>query len=140
MSAEPGGEYEILLIEGDPDILWLTQKALTFHGYAAIATATLAEGRAWLSATNPDLVVLDNRMPDGNGIDFLRELRETSSVPVIMMTSLLWAIYEEATEAGCDDFVEMPFTTDDLTTRIEKILSGASRDAPGKPGIGLTVR
>ena len=131
MNAEPGGKYEILLVEGNSDILWLTQKALTFRGHEVTTAATLAEGRERLSETSPDLVVLDNRMPDGNGIDFLRELRETSSVPVVMVTSLLWAIHKEAAEAGCDDFVEMPYTADDLTARIKKLLFTMERPPDG---------
>jgi DNA-binding response OmpR family regulator len=64
MSAGPGGEYEILLIEGDPDILWLTQKALTFHGYAAIAAATL-QAQAATRLASPVSALLYDEHPQG---------------------------------------------------------------------------
>jgi two-component system phosphate regulon response regulator OmpR len=100
------------------------------HGYSVTLAATLAAGRESLSGIPPDIILLDNNLPDGAGVDFLRELRQTSSVPVIMVTSLTEAETADAFEAGCNDYLRKPFIVDDLTERIEKILRHGNRDAP----------
>jgi two-component system KDP operon response regulator KdpE len=121
---------KILYVEDDADLLRLTRRILERRGCAVTTAATLAEAREQLAGAPPDIILLDNNLPDGRGIDFLRELRQTSKVPVIMVTSSVGAAQIEAVEAGCDDYVKKPCDMNDLTERIARLLSHGSRDAP----------
>ena len=75
----------------------------------------------------PDLIFLDNELPDGNGIDFLMELRRISKVPVVMLTSGGRAAKIAAVEAGCDDFIDKPFDVDYVVKVIDKLLDYPDR-------------
>jgi two-component system KDP operon response regulator KdpE len=125
-------QHKILYVEDNPDLLRLTREMLERRGYAVLTAATLAEAREQVALAPPDIILLDNNLPDGMGIDFLRELRKTSKIPVIMVTSLSGAAQMEALEAGCDDYVRKPYDRNDLMERIASLLAGGSdsRDAP----------
>lgn len=77
-----------------------------------------------------DLIILDVNLPDGNGFDFLRDLRQTSQIPVIMLTAKDLEMDEVmGLELGADDYVTKPFSLMVLRARIDKILKKA-RPAP----------
>lgn len=77
-----------------------------------------------------DLILLDVNLPDGNGFDFLRELRQTSQIPVIMLTAKDLEMDEVmGLELGADDYVTKPFSLMVLRARIDKILK------KGKPAL-----
>jgi two-component system KDP operon response regulator KdpE len=90
----------------------------------------LLTARSMLAAHVPDVVLLDVRLPDGNGLDFLRELRTEHVSPrvVVMSASVLPAERAEAVRAGCDAFVGKPYTAIELTTMLDAVLFG---DAEG---------
>jgi DNA-binding response OmpR family regulator len=120
-------QHKILYVEDNPDLLHLTREMLERRGYAVTTAATLAEAREQMAGAPPDIILLDNNLSDGMGIDFLRELRKTSKIPVIMVTSLSGAAQPEALEAGCDEYVRKPYDRNDLMERIAGLLS---RDVP----------
>jgi DNA-binding response OmpR family regulator len=128
--AKMSEQHKILYVEDNPDLLRLTREMLARRGYAVLTAATLTEAREQVAGAPPDIILLDNNLPDGTGIDFLRELRKTSKIPVIMVTSLTGAAQMEALEAGCDDYVRKPYDRNDLMERIKRLLAGDSRDAP----------
>jgi DNA-binding response OmpR family regulator len=76
----------------------------------------------------PDLIILDIHLPDGNGLDFLQELRKTSAIPVIALTNNK---AEEdiilGLESGCDDYIPKPYTVPLLYARIEAIMRRVER-------------
>ncbi|MBO4749618.1 MAG: response regulator transcription factor [Lachnospiraceae bacterium] len=73
-----------------------------------------------------DLIILDVNLPDGNGFDFLRDLRQTSQIPVIMLTAKDLEMDEVmGLELGADDYVTKPFSLMVLRARIDKILKKA---------------
>ena len=120
---------QVLIIEDDPRIRPLVIKALTDRGHVV---SSAASGMAGLSAAvdgRPDLVVLDLGLPDVDGSQVLSMLRAVSDVPVIIATardddpSLIACL-----EAGADDYVVKPYTTDHLAARIGAVLR---RVAPG---------
>jgi DNA-binding response OmpR family regulator len=123
-------QHKILYVEDNPDLLRLTREMLERRNYAVTTAATLAEAREQVALAPPDIILLDNNLPDGMGIDFLRELRKTSKIPVIMVTSLSGAAQMEALEAGCDDYVRKPYDRNDLMERIKSLLAGGNSDAP----------
>jgi two-component system KDP operon response regulator KdpE len=86
--------------------------------------ADLGTARQMLAANSPDIVLLDVRLPDGNGLDLLREIRALGLSPkvVVMSASVLTTEREEAVRAGCDAFVGKPYVPADLTTMIGRLL------------------
>ncbi len=73
----------ILLVEDNEQIMRGNERMLTRRGYEVIIALTLGEARKALEARMTDLIVLDIMLPDGNGLDFMGELRRYSKVPVV---------------------------------------------------------
>jgi DNA-binding response OmpR family regulator len=121
------GRPAILIAEDNADILRQTSKILSRNGYAVTMAASLSEARERLPAAQPDLILLDNHLPDGSGLDFLRELRQTAQTPVLLFTAGAVAdTRADAIEAGYDGFISKPFIPEELVAGIERILSRAS--------------
>jgi DNA-binding response OmpR family regulator len=84
----------ILLVEDNEQILHANERMLKRRGYTVAAALTLAEARQRIMEQTPDAIVLDIMLPDGNGLDFMRELRrqsstnELASVPILLLTGL----------------------------------------------------
>ena len=96
-------------------VLALKEKQYTFRQYFSFGEIDSLE--------DVDLIILDINLPDGNGFDFLRELRRTSQVPVIILTANDLETDEVAgLELGADDYMTKPFSLMVLRARIEKIL------------------
>jgi DNA-binding NarL/FixJ family response regulator len=85
-AAEP---ISILLLEDDVPTLWRLQDALTSAGYRVRAAGTLAEARAALSDTAPKVLLTDLQLPDGHGVDLIRETRQRFPDTEIMVISIL---------------------------------------------------
>ena len=104
--------------------------ALTAHGYEAETVSTGQEALVEVSMKRPDLLVLDLGLPDMDGREVLRKIREWSKLPVIVLT----ARDEEQEkidllDIGADDYVTKPFSTGELLARIRVCL----RHVPGIP-------
>jgi two-component system response regulator RegX3 len=102
---------KVLLIEDEEAISEPLAAALGREGFDVALAATAAEGLEEFEARPPDLVLLDVMLPDGDGRDVLRRIRESSRVPVVMLT----ARGEEmdrvlGLELGADDYVTKPFS------------------------------
>ena len=121
----------ILLIEDDPSITVLISDTLERERYAVLATNTLHTARGALSRNIPDLIILDRRMPDGDGLDFCRELRAdpaTKAVPVLFLTAASGlADKVSGLRLGGDDYLTKPFDIDELVVRIEALLRRAKK-------------
>jgi len=95
------------------------------RGSATIVEATcLAEARARLAERRFDIVLLDVRLPDGNGLDLARELAALASRPriVVLSASVLPAERQAALDAGCDVFLGKPFAPRDLLELLDRLL------------------
>jgi len=121
----------ILCVEDELKILENNRKTLTDAGYSVLTAENLAEARAILGGTHPppDLIVLDIMLPDGNGLDYLKELRTAGNdIPIIMLTA--WNRGEHSArgiELGADDYIGKPFVYADLLARIKKVLTQTER-------------
>jgi two-component system alkaline phosphatase synthesis response regulator PhoP len=114
----------ILLIEDNPGFADGLRQNLEFDGYRVTVASDVASSSRALAAEPPDLIILDLMLPDGNGYDVLRSIRERDSVtPVLLLT----ALSEEAHKVrgfrlGADDYVTKPFGLLELLARIETLL------------------
>jgi two-component system, OmpR family, response regulator RegX3 len=123
----------ILLIEDEEAISEPLAAALAREGFEPVVAATAAQGLELFERRAPDLVLLDVMLPDGDGRDLLRRIRETSRTPVVMLT----ARGEEmdrvlGLELGADDYVTKPFSAAELAARIRAVLRRAGETAgPG---------
>jgi DNA-binding response OmpR family regulator len=119
----------ILLVEDDREISEVNRDMLELRGYAVRAAGNLAEARAALLEAAPDVIVLDIMLPDGLGLDLLRELREKDDdTPVLLLTA--WGRPENIAaglRAGANDYLPKPFDYDVLLARVETMLRGAER-------------
>jgi two-component system alkaline phosphatase synthesis response regulator PhoP len=114
----------ILLIEDNPGFAEGLRQNLEFDGYRVTLAADVATSARAIATDPPDLIILDLMLPDGNGYDVLRTIRERDSVtPVLLLT----ALSEEAHKVrgfrlGADDYVTKPFGLLELLARIETLL------------------
>jgi two-component system, OmpR family, response regulator RegX3 len=130
----------ILLIEDEESITTPLAESLERDGFHAEVAHTAADGLAKGKSARPDLVLLDIGLPDGSGLDVCRELRATSSVPIIILS----ARGEEADrvvglELGADDYVVKPFSAREVIARIRAVLRrtaapAAAADVPIEVG------
>ena len=82
-----GGGY-LLMVEDEPIVQANNKKMLERRGYNVRQAYTLKEARELVAEEMPRAIVLDIHLPDGLGLDFLRELRKTSNVPVLLLTAM----------------------------------------------------
>jgi two-component system KDP operon response regulator KdpE len=117
----------IMIIDDEPQMRRLLQVALTAHGYEIREAET---GRAGIDQTavfHPDLIVLDLSLPDLDGIEVIKQLREWTQTPVIILS-----VREQegdkiaALDAGADDYVTKPFSMGELLARIRTALRHAA--------------
>jgi two-component system, cell cycle response regulator len=111
---------QIILVEDDPNVSLMLTRQLERSGYSVRAGATIAAARGLIQEVAWDVVILDRRLPDGDGVDLCRELRSKSAHGYIIM--LTGEASDEAKlegfEGGADDYVTKPFQLDELFARI----------------------
>ena len=113
----------ILVVDDEPAVLGTLQLSLEAHGFT-VDTAVDGSHALMLAASNqPDLVLLDLGLPDMDGIDVLRRLRESSRVPVVILSVRDGEDQKiAALDAGADDYVTKPFAIGELLARIRAAL------------------
>ena len=112
-------KYKILVVEDDPAISGMIQTLLETNGYQVLLAQRCRQGILMLSSHVPDLVVLDLGLPDLDGEEFIRIVRGSSMVPIIVLS----ARSEEkdkvyALDLGANDYITKPFGTAELLARV----------------------
>jgi two-component system KDP operon response regulator KdpE len=131
----------VVLIEDEPQIRRFLRATLAGQGYRLFEAASGADGLVEVASRQPDVVIVDLGLPDMDGLDVIRRIREWTTVPIIVLS----ARGQErdkvtALDAGADDYVGKPFGAGELLARIRVALrhiAGASREgeeAPFKTG------
>ena len=126
---------EILIVEDDAQIRKFLRASLSAEEYRFHEAVTAAEGVAQAQARQPDLILLDLGLPDGDGLDVIRQLRQSSQTPIIVIS----ARGQEkdkiaALDMGADDFVNKPFAIGELLARIRAALRRAAVIHDGASG------
>src|SRR5438874_4567081 len=113
----------LLVVDDDRRIRDLLSRFLLGEGYRVTTASTAAEARGRLDGLRFDLLILDVMMPGETGFEFARELRLSSSVPILMLTARGEPENRIAgLESGADDYVGKPFEPRELSLRIANIL------------------
>ncbi len=113
----------ILAIEDDTQILRFLRTTLTSNGYKLVEATTGNEGLKQVAIRHPDVIILDLGLPDLDGLEVTRRLREWSSTPIIVVSAREKERDKvEALDAGADDYLTKPFGTAELLARIRVAL------------------
>jgi two-component system KDP operon response regulator KdpE len=116
----------VLLVEDEAQMRRVIRASLAAHGYQVTEAASGAEALALATSRNPDVILMDLGLPDIDGIDLTRRLREWSRVPVIVISARgREADKVSALDAGADDYLTKPFGVDELLARIRVALRHA---------------
>ena len=110
----------ILVIEDELSVSNFLEKALTESGMQPSSAPTLAEARDLWEKVRPDLVLLDLMLPDGNGLDLLREKREGGNHTLVIVLSAKGGLADRVTglDQGADDYLPKPFSVEELLARV----------------------
>lgn len=111
----------VLLVDDSPELLHLNKRILHPQGYAVLSAGTLHEAEGLLAKTRPDVIVLDIDLPDGNGIDFCRELHKTAAIPVVFLTARSdEQTARESLQAGGCAFLTKPYQLEELRDAVAR--------------------
>jgi len=119
---------KILLVEDNEQIQENNKSMLERNGYTVRLAGNLAEARKVLDDDFPDVLVLDIYLPDGSGLDFLKELRLTSQIPVLILTAM--GTPEETAaglDAGSDDYLAKPYNNKVFRARVDALFRRSAR-------------
>jgi len=113
----------VLVVEDEPEIRSLIRGCLTTEGYRVIEGSRAADATMLISSHNPDLLLLDLGLPDADGIDLIRQLRDWAPLPIIVISARDQEEDKvEALDTGADDYLTKPFGIHELLARMRAAL------------------
>ena len=126
---QPNGPV-VLVIEDEPPIRRFLRPTLTSQGYRVVEAETGEDGLLQAATRQPDLVILDLGLPDLDGLEVIRRLREWTAIPIIVLSARgAESDKVAALDAGADDYVAKPFAVGELLARARVALRHAHAGA-----------
>ena len=124
--------FKILLIEDEGNIRNFVKTMLETNGYQVLSAQNGSVGKIMCLSHCPDLIILDLGLPDIDGIDFIRDIRETSGLPIIVLSARTNESDKvSALDLGANDYVTKPFGTEELLARVRVALRNSRQKEVG---------
>jgi len=125
-----------LLVEDEPQIRRFVRAALESEGWQIFEAPTMQRGLIDCGTRKPNLVILDLGLPDGDGVDFILDVRKWSRVPIIVLSARVnEADKIKALDAGADDYLSKPFGVGELLARVRATLRRQHQSLAGDDGL-----
>lgn len=116
-------QQKILVIDDEAGLRELVRISLEHDGYTVLQAGDALEGLEMVQTQHPDMVILDIMMPDMDGLEACRRLREFSSIPVLMLTARVQSKdVVTGLDSGADDYMLKPFNMEELSARVRALL------------------
>lgn len=129
-------EATVLIVEDDPALSRSLAMTLKAAGYGVVDAKTLADARRARAHYKPHAILLDLGLPDGDGLDFIQEVRALDLTPIVVLTARdAEALKVRALDAGADDYVTKPFGLDELLARLRAAFRHAVQSGGAQPVI-----
>lgn len=116
-------KYKILLIEDEVNIVNFIKAKLESNGYQTISATGMRDGLMMTTSHCPDLIILDLGLPDADGMEVIRVIREKSLLPIIVLSARSGEMDKVmALDQGANDYITKPFGTEELLARIRSVI------------------
>jgi two-component system KDP operon response regulator KdpE len=124
----------ILVVEDEPEIRQFLRSSLGAEGYRVVESPNGRRGELDAGMHKPDLAIVDLGLPDFDGLQVIRHIREWSPIPIIVLSARIQERSKiSALDSGADDYITKPFGIGELLARVRAALRHAMRPAGGKP-------
>jgi DNA-binding response OmpR family regulator len=123
--------WTVLIIDDDEKLNLLLDEYLNKHNIKTLSAVHPREGLQFFNEHTPDLVILDVMLPEMDGFEILKQIRQTSSIPIIMLTAR-GEVTDRVVglELGADDYLPKPFEPRELVARIQSVLRRSQKTGP----------
>ena len=116
-------KFKVLVVEDEANICSFIETLLETNGYQALVAQTCMMGMTMFISYNPDLVILDLGLPDRDGLDAIRSIRQKYLTPIIVLSARTTEADKiEALDLGANDYITKPFSTGELLARVRAAL------------------
>lgn len=134
----PQARATILVVEDEPGIRRFLRSSLGAEGYKVVESTTARRGSIDAATHKPDLAIVDLGLPDADGVEVIRRIREWSPMPILILSARVQERAKiDALDAGADDYVTKPFGVGELLARVRVALRNAVRAGSGQSVLTL---
>lgn len=129
-------KFKVLIVEDEANICSFIQTLLETNNYQALVANTCSMGQTLFTSHNPDLVILDLGLPDRDGVELIRFIRQKYLTPIIVLSARTTEQDKiEALDLGANDYITKPFGTGELLARVRAALRVTRYSSVGPSGV-----